>query len=714
MDTKRAGHQPPSARPKGSDIKISGSYDDFKRQYRQLERIGRGAYGAVFKVQRTDGALFAVKSREVNKKKEFRQIMLEVHIMKEASNCSNLVPFFGAYLEKRNHNGLRVWIVMELCALGSIRRILNLRKAPFSEAEIVSVCRGVLIALDYLHSIGHIHRDIKSDNILVNSDGVAKLADFGVIGNAGAEIEKAHTMIGTPYFLAPEVIDGEVGYDTKVDIWSLGITLIEMAETQPPYWDSTPMHVLYELSHRPPPTLKNPEKWTADFIDLLSHCLVKDPAQRWSAPQLLQHPFMTRSVPDNVMRDLVVDVNRLVEQRGAELTSPVMSPAARPHVEIDTGAEHTGTRRRGGSGSEAMSPSTASTPDDSFNNSQTSRGSGSSDLGSAFLDQVERKLTLRPDDKTGITVLSGSESFEVGSTVSYDPTDEQSESAESSYSGFEMMSPMRKDSSASAQSYRPRSLSEYRSDYKGPAPQTMPDSSDLSLPPRPMTADPHRVRADRHAAHHLSAPAYFGSEGVSSPSDGINRSASVGDYLREQHRQQQQDLDHMHDLQNEQDPQHHVPMHTDDLRQPSDARGPQHSQHPQPTPTLQAQALQQPAPMRPLPPLQLPPEAVPVAPLRSSGSGGVRTRAMSVAMTFTFHVKHGPEDERAQTVSFDSAASITLASLRAALRLAPEDKLQVREGKKRYVTLKKERDVEALSNFAHLRIKKRRPSASST
>lgn len=137
----------------------------------------------------------------------------------------------------------------------------------------------------------NIFRDIKAGNILLNSEGHAKLADFGVAGQLTDTMAKRNTVIGTPFWMAPEVIE-EVGYDCVADIWSLGITALEMAEGKPPYGDIHPMRAIFMIPQKPPPSFRDPDRWTTEFIDFVSLCLVKNPEERATATDLLQHVFI--------------------------------------------------------------------------------------------------------------------------------------------------------------------------------------------------------------------------------------------------------------------------------------------------------------------------------------------------------------------------------------------------------------------------------------
>ena len=189
-------------------------------------------------------------------------------------------------------------IIMEYCPVGSIGDIMQMTKLTLTEEQISYVCKATLKGLAYLHSQRKIHRDIKPGNLLVNGKGqiklgnflknvddLTKIADFGVSGTLSEKTRKRDTVIGTPFFLAPEIIQ-EVGYDFKADIWSLGISVIEMAEGEPPYFHVHPMRVLFMIGTNPPPNFSTPH--SPELSDFLSNCLVKDPTRRPSAKQLLK------------------------------------------------------------------------------------------------------------------------------------------------------------------------------------------------------------------------------------------------------------------------------------------------------------------------------------------------------------------------------------------------------------------------------------------
>ncbi|XP_036088784.1 serine/threonine-protein kinase 3 isoform X4 [Rousettus aegyptiacus] len=186
-----------------------------------------------------------------------------------------------------------------------------------TEDEIATILKSTLKGLEYLHFMRKIHRDIKAGNILLNTEGHAKLADFGVAGQLTDTMAKRNTVIGTPFWMAPEVIQ-EIGYNCVADIWSLGITSIEMAEGKPPYADIHPMRAIFMIPTNPPPTFRKPELWSDDFTDFVKKCLVKNPEQRATATQLLQHPFIKNAKPVSILRDLITEAMEIKAKRHEE------------------------------------------------------------------------------------------------------------------------------------------------------------------------------------------------------------------------------------------------------------------------------------------------------------------------------------------------------------------------------------------------------------
>jgi len=216
-------------------------------------------------------------------------LMYEIYIMKKCRH-ENIVDFFDAYKV-----GRFIWLAMEFMGLGSITDILDqFITLPMNESQIAAVCLGTLKGLACIHSSHKIHRDIKSDNILVNDNGVVKIADFGFAAQLTSKKQKRKTVVGTPYWMAPELIQG-LDYDAKVDIWSLGIMALEMMEGEPPYMDFPPLRALFMITTQGVPDLKEPNKWSSGLKDFLKICLQRDPFDRPTSSNLLSHPFLLNS-----------------------------------------------------------------------------------------------------------------------------------------------------------------------------------------------------------------------------------------------------------------------------------------------------------------------------------------------------------------------------------------------------------------------------------
>lgn len=184
---------------------------------------------------------------------------------------------------------------MELCAAKSLQAVMKALRRGLGDGELACALRQTVRALAYVHARRRIHRDIKSGNLLLQADGRVKLCDFGVAGELTSEA-KRHTMIGSPYWMAPEVID-DAGHDQSADVWSLGITAIELAETAPPRFSENPMRVVFLIPSSPPPQLAHPDRHCPALADFVRVCLAKDPAERPTAAQLLEHPFLASAEP---------------------------------------------------------------------------------------------------------------------------------------------------------------------------------------------------------------------------------------------------------------------------------------------------------------------------------------------------------------------------------------------------------------------------------
>ncbi|ORY39990.1 kinase-like protein [Rhizoclosmatium globosum] len=256
------------------------------------ERVGSGNYGEVYRARilRTN-TLAAIKIITLEEDENLDDVLAEVNFLRDCRH-KNIVAYYGSYLKRGKVKGEKsVWIAMEFCGGGSVESCYKTLRAPLSEIEIAHIMRECLQGLSYLHSCNKIHRDIKSANILLTEDGKVKLADFGVSTQLVHTLAKRTTFTGTPYWMAPEVItsdyEGTV-YDSKADIWSLGITAIEMAETKPPFYDMLPVQVLYTIPKVDSPILGLNRDWSFEFRDFVKKCLNKSPELRASADDLLK------------------------------------------------------------------------------------------------------------------------------------------------------------------------------------------------------------------------------------------------------------------------------------------------------------------------------------------------------------------------------------------------------------------------------------------
>ncbi|KAJ5558749.1 Ste20-like serine/threonine protein kinase [Penicillium sp. DV-2018c] len=269
--------------------------------YTKQTCIGGGSFGRVYKgVDKRTGDSVAIKVIDVESAEDdVDDIIKEIAILSEL-NSPYVTKYHGSYLK-----GSDLWIIMEFCSGGSCHDLL--RPGPIHEEYIAIILRELLRGLDYLHSDQKLHRDIKAANILLTANGQVKLADFGVSGQLSATISKKNTFVGTPFWMAPEVIK-QSGYDYKADIWSLGITAIELALGEPPYADIHPMKVLFLIPKNPPPTLVG--GFSKPFKQFVELCLRRDPRERPSARELLELPFLKRAKRTTYLTELIERAER--------------------------------------------------------------------------------------------------------------------------------------------------------------------------------------------------------------------------------------------------------------------------------------------------------------------------------------------------------------------------------------------------------------------
>ncbi|XP_011478768.1 mitogen-activated protein kinase kinase kinase kinase 4 isoform X1 [Oryzias latipes] len=267
-----------------------------------VEVVGNGTYGQVYKGRHVKtGQLAAIKVMEVTEEEE-EEIKLEINMLKSYSHHRNIATYYGAFVKKspagQDH---QLWLVMEYCGAGSVTDLVKKTKGNcFKEDWIAYICREVLRGLSHLHSHHVIHRDIKGQNVLLTENAEVKLVDFGVSAQLDKTIGRRNTFIGTPYWMAPEVIacdeNPEATYDYRSDLWSLGITALEMAEGAPPLCDMHPMRALFLIPRNPPPKLKS-KKWSKRFLSFVDSCLVKNHLHRPATDALLRHAFI-RDLPN--------------------------------------------------------------------------------------------------------------------------------------------------------------------------------------------------------------------------------------------------------------------------------------------------------------------------------------------------------------------------------------------------------------------------------
>ncbi|KAH6611186.1 ste ste20 ysk kinase [Trichoderma cornu-damae] len=266
-------------------------------RYQVLEELGRGSFGVVYKgIDKVTGETVAIKHIDLESSDDdIQDIQAEIAVLSTCAS-SYVTQYKGSFLR-----GHKLWIIMEYLGGGSCLDLL--KPGSFTEAHIAIICRELLHGIQYLHTEGKIHRDIKAANVLLSDTGKVKLADFGVAAQLTNIKSQRNTFVGTPFWMAPEVIQQD-GYSFKADIWSLGITAMEMANGEPPLCHIHPMKVLFHIPKNPPPRLEG--HFSKDFKDFVAHCLTKECGRRPTARELLRHRFIRSAGKVEALQELIV------------------------------------------------------------------------------------------------------------------------------------------------------------------------------------------------------------------------------------------------------------------------------------------------------------------------------------------------------------------------------------------------------------------------
>jgi serine/threonine-protein kinase 24/25/MST4 len=271
------------------DDEIKAIEKDIERsEYLLSERVGSGAFGSVYRgIRVKDNMECAIKIIDLEETKDdISSIQKEITALVNAQSCPQLVSYYGSVIY-----GHKVWIAMEYVDGGSVLDKIKKDRSGMDEKQIAFIAHEVLLGLAYLSLYGRIHRDIKAANILLSRNGGVKLGDFGATGVLTDTKKQATTFVGSPYWMAPEIMTDEK-YDGKADVWSLGITCLEMTTGKPPLSEVTPQRVMMVIPQREPPKADS-SKYSANFCDFVAACLTKDPKKRPSVKDLLKHPFVS-------------------------------------------------------------------------------------------------------------------------------------------------------------------------------------------------------------------------------------------------------------------------------------------------------------------------------------------------------------------------------------------------------------------------------------
>lgn len=271
--------------------------EDPLNYYELLSKLGEGGAGSVFLCKNKEtNENFAVKRIEIQNDEHRDMIVNEIILTKLSAS-----PYIVNYYESYDNEGF-LWVIVELMKASLTDLILgNIGKIP--ERIIAYIIREILLGLKAMHDDFRIHRDIKSDNILLSLNGAVKLADFGYAAQLTQEQHVRHSVVGTPSWMAPELVTGS-DYGVGVDIWSLGIVTIEMVLGEPPYLDESPMRALYLIATKPSPSVPRNAGWSNNLANFVDFCLTKEPSRRPGCDILLRHPLMS-GVNQNDKQDFI-------------------------------------------------------------------------------------------------------------------------------------------------------------------------------------------------------------------------------------------------------------------------------------------------------------------------------------------------------------------------------------------------------------------------
>ena len=275
-------------------------------------KLGEGAFGSVYRATLVaSGEVFAAKCVELSADEEFADLMHEIDLLRLCCAHPCIVQLYGAIREDSH----RLWLMMELCAGGSLRDIMEATGLAFQDHEVAYLMRGACSALSFLHSRQVIHRDVKAANLLLTAEGAVKLTDFGI--SKQTMHSGTSTLVGTPLWMAPEIAGAKYracSYDCRVDVWSLGITAIELVDGVPPHAALRPALAMVKIASAPPPTVQHPEDVAEELLGFIAECLVKDAAARPSAEALMRHPLVEGAPPSEVMAKSVRRYRKVLEE----------------------------------------------------------------------------------------------------------------------------------------------------------------------------------------------------------------------------------------------------------------------------------------------------------------------------------------------------------------------------------------------------------------